>query len=97
MAIDPAPPEPTIPCETCGFPTEMTATKRCNRCWAVEGHLPEYVRTERGRAFVDALLARTPKQATVSAPETCPDCKLSATICLCGDEGETGHDSSEAK
>lgn len=31
------------------------------------------------------------------ASPLCPDCKLSALVCLCGDEGETGHDSAECK
>ena len=33
----------TVPCETCGTPTPMTATKRCNSCWEVESRLRLYL------------------------------------------------------
>lgn len=26
----------TVSCELCGSPTDMTGTKRCNRCWELE-------------------------------------------------------------
>ncbi len=25
-----------VPCELCGKPTNMTATRRCDRCWELE-------------------------------------------------------------
>lgn len=34
----------TVPCETCGTPTHMTGTKRCDDCWEVERRLGEYLR-----------------------------------------------------
>lgn len=30
---------PTVPCELCGVPTTMTATKRCDRCWELESRV----------------------------------------------------------
>lgn len=45
-----------VPCESCGLPTTYTGTKRCNGCWEVESRLAEYLRSERGRAFVRGLL-----------------------------------------
>jgi len=47
----------TIPCETCGAPTAMTGTKRCDRCWEVERRLGAYASTGRAaRAFLSAAL-----------------------------------------
>lgn len=38
------------PCGTCGEPTTMLGTKRCDLCWQVERLLGEYAKTARGRA-----------------------------------------------
>ena len=35
---------PTCPCETCGRPTPMLGTKRCDGCWEVESRLLDYIR-----------------------------------------------------
>ena len=98
-------PAETVPCETCGTPTAQTATRRCNRCWTVEGHLPEYVKTVAGRAFVLRLIAAAPQLVEIPAgvvevpaqPERCSYCKLALTICLCSEDDQTGHDSSETR
>ena len=47
-----------IPCATCGKPTDMIGTKRCNFCWELERRLPEYLARggEKARSTViDAL------------------------------------------
>jgi hypothetical protein len=31
--------ENTVPCGLCGSPTNMTDTKRCDRCWEWEGRI----------------------------------------------------------
>ena len=50
------PDPPTIPCRTCGNPTPHRGTGKCNRCWAIEGQLDEYLSTPGGKArVVDAL------------------------------------------
>jgi hypothetical protein len=48
----------TVPCDTCGTPTAMFGTRRCNNCWEVESRLSGYLtRTgEAGRRFVIAAL-----------------------------------------
>ena len=46
----------TIPCETCGEPTNMTATKRCTNCWEVEHRMSRYLKSEGGRKFVRMML-----------------------------------------
>lgn len=33
-----------VQCETCGLPTPMTGTRRCNRCWEIEHRLAGYLR-----------------------------------------------------
>jgi len=63
--IDPVE-EATIPCETCGTPTRMTGTKRCDGCWEVEHRLAAYLRTgPKARALVRKQLAESvrPKKA----------------------------------
>ena len=45
----------TIPCEICGKATSFTGTKRCNNCWEVEGRLPDYLQSTKGRDFVERL------------------------------------------
>jgi hypothetical protein len=35
--------EEKVPCETCGVPTPMTGTKRCDSCWEVENRLGPYI------------------------------------------------------
>ena len=37
-------PEGHIACETCGSPTRMHGTKRCDSCWTVESQLAVYLR-----------------------------------------------------
>lgn len=49
---------PTVPCTTCGTPTEMTGTKKCNRCWEVETRLEEYLIHPNARARTQLLIAR---------------------------------------
>jgi hypothetical protein len=55
------PGSPAVPCETCGIPTPMTGTKRCDGCWEVEHRLRDYLRTggAKARAFVEAALSTT--------------------------------------
>jgi hypothetical protein len=44
-------------CETCGEPTRMTGTKRCDGCWEVEHRLARYLCLgPKAVAFVDAAL-----------------------------------------
>jgi hypothetical protein len=49
---------PWVPCETCGDPTHMTGTRRCDGCWEVEHRLGDYLKTLRGRVVVSMALAR---------------------------------------
>ncbi|WP_162580534.1 hypothetical protein [Variovorax sp. PBS-H4] len=30
---------PEVPCGLCGTPTTMTGTRRCDRCWELEGRV----------------------------------------------------------
>lgn len=46
------------PCETCGKPTSFVFTGRCKNCLTVETLLPEYLRSETGRKFVERALER---------------------------------------
>ena len=46
----------TIPCDTCKEPTVMTGTKRCNRCWMIETHLADYLKSENGIEFARQAL-----------------------------------------
>lgn len=77
-----APPETTL-CETCGTPTRLTGTKRCNNCWEVEKHLQHYLRSAKATAFVEQAL-REVRQAVLSAREAkalivaCPVCRAEA-------------------
>jgi hypothetical protein len=57
------PHEETVPCATCGEPTHMTGTERCDRCYEVETRLEEYLRRGGDKAAAvlrSALEARTP-------------------------------------
>lgn len=47
---------PTIPCETCGDPTPMLGTKRCDGCWEVETRLLSYLKNENAIRFVSEAL-----------------------------------------
>lgn len=51
-----------VACETCGEPTHMTATKRCNRCWEIESRLEGYLRDGgvKARRIVTAILSHVP-------------------------------------
>lgn len=42
-----------VPCGICGEPTRMTATKRCDRCWELEGHIQRD--PELARKILDAM------------------------------------------
>lgn len=46
-----------VPCGTCGLPTHMTGTNRCDRCWEVERRLADYLKTgDAAKAFVERSL-----------------------------------------
>lgn len=49
-----------VACETCGEPTPMLGTRRCDGCLEVESRLGSYLRTAGGRAFVAKLLVEAP-------------------------------------
>jgi hypothetical protein len=49
------------PCETCGQPTPMLGTKRCNGCWEVEHRLRYYLLD--GKAKAAANLRRALEEA----------------------------------
>jgi hypothetical protein len=38
------PAEAKVMCETCGAPTPMTGTSRCDGCWELEHRLADYLR-----------------------------------------------------
>jgi hypothetical protein len=42
----------TVPCETCGTPTLLTGTRRCNNCWEVERRLPSYMKSPKAWDFM---------------------------------------------
>lgn len=45
-------------CVTCGAPSGCGGTAReCTNCWEVEHRLDQYLRSEKGRAFVREALA----------------------------------------
>lgn len=46
----------TVPCATCGEPTAFLGTKRCNNCWEIERRLYHYLKSEKGRDFVQRSL-----------------------------------------
>ena len=51
--------EEIVVCETCGKPTAMADTKRCNGCWEVEFRLDVYAsKSRRARAILAAALDR---------------------------------------
>jgi hypothetical protein len=45
-----------VPCDICGDPTPMLATKRCDRCWELER------RIERDPHLARKILARVEKE-----------------------------------
>lgn len=47
----------TAPCETCGHPTPMLGTRRCDNCWEVERRLVAYLRSENARERMRRALA----------------------------------------
>jgi len=50
----------TVVCDTCGTPTPMLSTKRCDACWEVEQRLPAYVKkSPKACAFVLGVLGLT--------------------------------------
>lgn len=53
--------QPTVPCDTCGRPTPMDRTKRCDDCWEVEGRLRGYLNRggANARTFAENLLWET--------------------------------------
>lgn len=55
------------PCETCGDPTAMTGTRRCDRCYEVERRLPAYLETKGGLAFVLKQLGSKPFAEAIRA------------------------------
>jgi hypothetical protein len=69
---------PTVPCGTCGVPTRMTGTKRCDGCWEVETRLRDYLNTgERAKAFVRAALRKVrplPRKHSRDGRVRCPIC-----------------------
>lgn len=48
----------TVPCKYCGNETQCVSTKVCNNCWEVEHRLPSFLKSEKGREFVVALLEK---------------------------------------
>jgi hypothetical protein len=55
---------PTTACETCGQQTPMLGTRRCDRCWELEGRLANYLANggAKAAAFVRAALAELPDE-----------------------------------
>lgn len=54
-------PEGQTPCLTCGHLTVFAKVRKCHTCWTVESLLPDYLRSENGRAFVVDLLGESPR------------------------------------
>lgn len=49
---------PIVPCGTCGDPTDMLGTERCDRCWEAEKRLPDYLKVgPKAVAFVAGALS----------------------------------------
>jgi hypothetical protein len=52
--------EEKVPCATCGEPTPMRGTERCNNCWEVEHRLEGYLNGgSRARAFLEFAMRRS--------------------------------------
>lgn len=39
----------TVPCKTCGAPTDFLGTRLCTGCWEVESRLPDYLKSARAQ------------------------------------------------
>jgi hypothetical protein len=70
---------PTVPCGTCGVPTRMTGTKRCDSCYEVEHRLAFYLNDggDRAKAFVRAALRKArplPRKHSRDGCIRCPIC-----------------------
>lgn len=48
---------PWVPCETCGYPTPILGTERCNGCWEVEHRIESYLQTGKVKAVRVLALA----------------------------------------
>ena len=46
-----------VPCGICLCPTHWTGTARCDPCWNVESGLKNYLRSDRGRQKIMAMVA----------------------------------------
>lgn len=57
----------TVPCKTCGVPTQYLGTRLCDNCFEVERRLEGYLRSQRGQEFVDSLLGKKPAQQRLIA------------------------------
>jgi hypothetical protein len=59
---------PTVPCRTCGAPTHMTGTKKCDKCWEVEYRLIDYLKRggHKAASFVLQALNETSPPARQS-------------------------------
>ena len=53
-----APDGDTVPCQCCGKPTRMTATRFCDMCWESDTRIEDFLRHPYGRARVLLILAR---------------------------------------
>jgi hypothetical protein len=73
--------EEEVPCETCGAPTVMTSTKRCNDCYEVELRLPKFLTHAKGRAHVRRLLAGLEKKAVEDEKLIHEQCEKGVQIC----------------
>lgn len=71
----------TVPCETCGEPTAMTSTKRCNDCYEVELRLPKFLSHAKGRAHVRRLLASLKKTHVEDEKLVHDQCERGIQIC----------------
>lgn len=71
----------TVPCETCGAPTEMLGTKRCDACHEVEKRLPDYLRSANGRALVRRLLQEQTNVEADDEKRTHELCETGVQIC----------------
>jgi hypothetical protein len=71
----------TVPCETCGAPTMMASTKRCNDCYEVELRLQKFLAHAKGRAYVRRLLASLKKQEVEDEKLIHKQCEKGIQIC----------------
>ena len=51
-------PGAVVPCDTCGQPTTMLGTRRCDPCWEVEKRLRDYLKSRNGRVRALDLMAK---------------------------------------